>query len=268
MQERLQKIISAAGITSRRNAEAMILQGLVSVNGRTVTELGSKADAEHDKIRVGGKLLGAPGRRAYLLLHKPVGYVSTLSDPQGRPTIATLLRESGFRERLYPVGRLDFNSSGLLLMTNDGEFANLLMSRKTAVPRTYHAKLEGSPEKHDLQKLEVGIVLDGQKTAPASVRSLGERPHGQKPWYEITLVEGRYHQVRRMFERIGQPVVKLKRVRIAFLTDAGLDPGQWRHLTPAEVHRLKTWKPGPTEKPSPTLSGRRSGRKHKPEDGR
>jgi len=263
MQERLQKIISTAGLASRRNAEAMILQGLVSVNGHTVAQLGSKADAQHDKIRVGGKLLGAPGRRAYLLLHKPVGYLSTLSDPQGRPTIATLLRESGFKERVYPVGRLDYNSSGLLLMTNDGELANLLMSRNTAVPRTYHAKLEGFPEERDLKRLEAGIVLDGRKTVPASVKPLGERSHRQKPWYEITLVEGRYHQVRRMFDRIGQPVVKLKRVRIAFLTDSGLAPGQWRSLTQAEVRRLKTWKPGSSEeRSSQRRSARRSGRKH------
>jgi 23S rRNA pseudouridine2605 synthase len=263
MQERLQKIISAAGITSRRNAEAMILQGLVSVNGRIVTKLGSKADAEHDKIRVGGKLLGAPGRHAYLLLHKPVGYVSTLSDPQGRPTIAALLRESGFKERVYPVGRLDYNSSGLLLMTNDGELANLLMSRNTAVPRTYHAKLEGFPEERDLKRLEAGVVLDGRETAAASVRSLGNQSRRQRPWYEVTLVEGRYHQVRRMFERIGQSVVKLRRVRIAFLTESGLGPGQWRHLTQAEVGRLKTWKPGTTGKSSQKRSGRRPIRKHR-----
>jgi 23S rRNA pseudouridine2605 synthase len=263
MQERLQKIISTVGAASRRNAEAMILQGLVSVNGHTVTELGSKADPQHDKIRVAGKLLGAPGRRAYLLLHKPAGYVSTLSDPQGRPTIAALLRESGFKERVYPVGRLDYNSSGLLLMTNDGELANLLMSRNTAVPRTYRAKLEGFPDERDLKRLEAGIVLDGRRTAPASVRTLGEQSRRQKPWYEITLVEGRYHQVKRMFERIGQPVVKLKRVRIAFLTDLGLAPGQWRSLTQAEVRRLKTWKPGVSEeRPSQKRSGRRSGRKH------
>lgn len=243
MEERLQKIISAAGIASRRAAETMIVEGLVSVNGRPVTELGSKADAERDKIRVGGHLLRPVARRAYVLLNKPVGYVSTLSDPQGRPTIADLLRQGGLKERVYPVGRLDYNSSGLLLMTSDGELANLLMSRKSAVPRTYQVKLEGAPEKRDLEKLKSGIVLDGRNTAPAHIRRLGERSRREKPWYEITLVEGRYHQVRRMFERIGQPVVKLKRVGIAFLTDAGLAVGQWRHLTPTEVRRLKNWRP-------------------------
>jgi 23S rRNA pseudouridine2605 synthase len=240
MQARLQKIISAAGIASRRNAEAMIRQGLVSVNGHTVTELGSKADPEADRIRVGNRLLRPRQRRAYILLHKPVGYVSTLSDPQGRPTVASLLRERGFQERVYPVGRLDYHSSGLLLMTNDGDLANQLMSRQTAVPRTYRVKLEGPAAAHDMKKLESGIVLDGYKTAPARVRSLEEASEQHKPWYEITLIEGRYHQVRRMFERIGRRVVKLKRVRIAFLTDSGLAPGDWRRLTPGEVRRLKT----------------------------
>jgi 23S rRNA pseudouridine2605 synthase len=262
MQERLQKIISAAGIASRRSAETMIRQGLVSVNGRSVTELGSKADVERDKIRVGGKLLHAPGRRAYVLLHKPVGYVSTLRDPQGRPTVAELLRDSGFKERVYPVGRLDYHSSGLLLMTNDGDLANLLMSREAAVPRTYQVKIEGSPESRDLKKLESGIVLDGRKTAPAQVRRLDQASDRRKPWYEITLVEGRYHQVRRMFERIGQPVVKLKRIRIAFLTDSRLAPGQWRHLAQAEVRRLKNWKPENSETSSHMRPNRRSRRKH------
>ena len=241
MQERLQKIISAAGIASRRTAEAMIRQGLVSVNGRPVTELGSKADVERDNIRVSGKLVRPPGRRAYILLNKPVGYVSTLSDPQERPTIAALLREGGFKDRVYPVGRLDYHSSGLLLMTNDGELASRLMSRKAAVPRTYRVKLEASPDVSDIKKLETGIVLDGRKTAPARVRSLGELSDRPKPWYEITLTEGRYHQVRRMFERIGRAVLKLKRVRFASLTDSGLDQGAWRHLNPREVRRLKTW---------------------------
>ena len=234
MQERLQKIIARAGVTSRRKAEELIVRGLVSVNGRAVTELGSKADPERDHIKVSGKLLTRSPSRVYLLLNKPTGYVSTLRDPEGRPTVVSLLR--GVRERVYPVGRLDYHSSGLLLLTNDGELANLLMSRASAIPRTYHVKLEGHPEQGGLEKLRRGIVLDGQPTAPARIQALADR---DKPWYEVTLVEGRYHQVRRMFERIGQEVLKLKRVRIAFLTDQGLAPGQFRHLTPAEVRRLK-----------------------------
>ncbi|HMD98542.1 MAG TPA: pseudouridine synthase [Terriglobia bacterium] len=236
MQERLQKIIAAAGITSRRKAEELILQGRVAVNGKTVTELGSKADSAHDRIKIDGKLLGPVTGHVYLLLNKPVGYVSTLKDPEGRPTVISLLR--GVKERVYPVGRLDYYSSGLLLLTNDGDLANFLMSRASQVPRTYHVKLQGAPEPGAIAKLEAGIVLDGRRTAPARIRPLAER---DKPWYEITLVEGRYHQVRRMFERIGQPVVKLKRVRIAFLTDGDLDLGQFRALRAAEVHRLRDW---------------------------
>ena len=234
---RLQKIIADAGITSRRKAEELILQGRVAVNGQVVAELGSKADPARDHIKVDGRLLRQPRHHLYLLLNKPAGYVSTVSDPQRRPTVVSLVK--GVKERVYPVGRLDFHSSGLILLTNDGELANLLMSRAAAIPRTYHAKLEGQPNRVALARLEQGIALDGQRTAPAKIRVVADR---EKPWYEITLIEGRYHQVRRMFERIGCPVVKLKRVRIAFLTDDGLAPGRFRHLTPAEVERLKNWK--------------------------
>lgn len=237
MEERLQKIIAAAGVASRRKAEELIVQGRVTVNGRAVTELGSKADPARDHIRVDGKLLRRPGRPVYLLLNKPPGYVSTVSDPQRRPTVISLLR--GVTERVYPVGRLDYHSYGLILLTNDGELANFLMSPASKIPRTYHVKLEGRPGPAELSRLEEGIVLDGRRTAPASIRQTVER---EKPWYEITLIEGRYHQVRRMFERIGHPVIKLKRVRIAFLTDRNLAPGAFRHLSPGEVERLKNWK--------------------------
>ena len=237
MQERLQKIIAAAGVASRRKAEELIVQGRVTVNARAVTELGSKADPVRDHIRVDGKPLRRPGRPVYLLLNKPPGYVSTVSDPQRRPTVISLLR--GVTERVYPVGRLDYHSSGLILLANDGELANFLMSRASKIPRTYHVKLEGCPSPDELAKLEQGIVLDGRRTAPAKIRQIAAR---EKPWYEITLIEGRYHQVRRMFERVGHPVIKLKRVRIAFLTDRNLAPGAFRHLSPGEVERLKNWK--------------------------
>ena len=237
MQERLQKIIAEAGITSRRKAEELIVQGRVAVNGQVVSELGSKADPARDRILVDGTPLRRSRRRLYLLLNKPPGYVSTVSDPQHRPTVMSLVRD--VKERVYPVGRLDFYSSGLMLLTNDGELANFLMSPKSGIPRTYHVKLEGQTDAASLKKLEDGIVLDGRRTAPCRIRALAA---GEKPWYEITLVEGRYHQVRRMFERIGQGVVKLKRVRIAFLTDQDLAPGRHRGLRPAEVSRLKSWK--------------------------
>ncbi len=238
MQERLQKIIAAAGITSRRKAEEMIVQGRVSVNGHVIRELGSKADPEQDNIRVDGKPLRRAHGHIVILLNKPTGIVSTLRDPQGRPTVVSLL--AGIKERVYPVGRLDFQSSGLMLLTNDGELTNFLTSRASQIPRTYHVKLEGQPSSNDLARLERGIVLDGRPTAPCKIRMIAER---EKPWYEITLVEGRYHQVRRMFERCGQRVVKLKRVRFAFLTDRGLAPGQYRPLRASEIDRLKHWKP-------------------------
>jgi 23S rRNA pseudouridine2605 synthase len=237
MEQRLQKIIADAGITSRRKAEQIMLEGRVTVNGKPVSKLGSKADLEHDHVRVDGRLLNKPKENVYLLVNKPVGYVSTVSDPQGRPTVVSLLR--GIKERVYPVGRLDFHSSGLMILTNDGELANFLMSRSSAVPRSYHVKLEGRPEAEGIAKLQAGIVLDGRRTEPCPIRALGNDP---KPWYEVTLVEGRYHQVRRMFERIGKGVVKLQRVRIAALTDKNLAPGKFRHLTRAEVAQLKAWK--------------------------
>ena len=259
MEERLQKIIAAAGIASRRKAEDLIRQGLVSVNGQTVTELGAKADAGRDHIRVGGRPVRRPAKHLYILLNKPPGCVSTASDPQGRNTVVSLLRGKGITQRVYPVGRLDYASSGVILMTNDGDLAHFLMSRTSAVPRTYHVKLEGPPDPEDLKKLEVGITLDGRRTAPCAIRRLGERSGAGKPWYEITLVEGRYHQVRRMFERIGRSVIKLKRVRIAFLDDGGLAAGQFRHLTQAEVSRLRTWHPG-TKLPQVALQPRRKTR--------
>ena len=239
MQERLQKIIADAGITSRRKAEELIVQGRVSVNGQVMSELGSKADPASDVIAVDGKPLKRSRRRLYLLLNKPPGYVSTVSDPQHRPTVISLMRN--IKERVYPVGRLDFHSSGLMLLTNDGELANFLMSPKSGVPRTYQVKLEGQAAEADIKKLETGIVLDGRRTAPCQIRLISSR---EKPWYEVTLIEGRYHQVRRMFERIGQEVIKLKRSHIAFLTDDGLAPGQFRELKTAEVKQLKNWRGG------------------------
>jgi len=237
MEERLQKIIAAAGVTSRRKAEELILQGRVSVNGKVVTQLGSKADPARDRIEVDGRVIPRRSRAIYLLVNKPVGYVSTVTDPQRRPTVVSLLH--GIRERVYPVGRLDYHSSGLMILTNDGELANFLMARASGIPRSYHVKLAGRLKPEDLKKLERGIVLDGRRTAPCTIRLLLER---EKPWYEVTLVEGRYHQVRRMFERIGQTVLKLKRVRIGPVSDQELLPGQFRHLTAAEVARLRNWK--------------------------
>ena len=237
MLERLQKIIAASGITSRRKAEELILQGAVTLNGRTVTKLGTKADSELDHIKVGGKLLRGPGRPVYLLLNKPRGYVTTVSDPLKRPTVLDLIK--GTKGRIFPAGRLDLQTSGLLVLTNDGELAERLTTAAYRVPKTYHAKVHGMLDPKTLKRMEKGITLDRRKMAPCTILPLAE---GDKSWYEITLIEGRYHHVRRMFEAVGHPVAKLSRVRIGCLTAKGLRLGQFRNLRPGEVQRLKHWK--------------------------
>jgi len=237
--ERLQKIIAAAGVASRRKAEELIAGGLVSVNGQVVTELGSKADLEHDHIRVNGKLLHGAQRHIYLLMNKPKGYVTTLKDPEGRPTVLDLLR--GLGSRVYPVGRLDYASEGLLVLTNDGDLANLLMKAASHVPKTYLVKIAGTPPEEDLAKLRAGISIATDKgkrvrTAPAKIRVIRE---ANNPWYEVTLTEGRNRQIRRMFEEIGHHVEKIKRVRYGPL-ELDVHPGEFRRLSPKEVDRLKT----------------------------
>ena len=237
--ERLQKIISAAGITSRRKAEQWITGGLVSVNGHIVTELGTKADPDHDHIRVNGKLLHGPERHVYLLMNKPKGYVTTLKDPERRPTVMDLLR--GVGARVYPVGRLDYASEGLLLLTNDGEFANHLMKAASHVPKTYMVKVAGVPGSEGLARLRAGLFIASErgrrvKTAPAKIRVIRE---SNNPWYEVTLIEGKNRQIRRMFEEIGHHVEKIKRVRYGPL-ELDVHPGKFRRLTPQEVARLKS----------------------------
>ena len=237
--QRLQKIIAAAGIASRRKAEELITGGLVSVNGQVVTELGSKADPERDHIRVNGKLLHGPERHVYLLMNKPKGYVTTLRDPEGRPTVMDLLH--GVGARVYPVGRLDYASEGLLLLTNDGEFANRLMKAASHVPKTYMVKVAGTPTAEDLARLRAGLFIASEggkrvKTAPAKIRVIREAAN---PWYEVTLTEGRNRQIRRMFEEIGHHVEKIKRVRYGPL-ELDVHPGEFRRLTPQEVTRLKS----------------------------
>jgi 23S rRNA pseudouridine2605 synthase len=237
--ERLQKIIAAAGVASRRKAEELITSGHVQVNGTTITELGSKADPETDHIRVNGKLLHGEQRHLYLLLNKPKGYVTTVNDPEHRPTVMDLLR--GVKGRVYPVGRLDYASEGLLLVTNDGELANRLMKAASHVPKTYLVKVAGTPNEEAIAKLRSGvtIAIDDRKrarTAPAAIRMVKEAAN---PWYEITLIEGRNRQIRRMFEAVGHHVEKIKRVRYGPLT-LDVPPGQYRALTAKEVQRLKS----------------------------
>jgi 23S rRNA pseudouridine2605 synthase len=242
--ERLQKVIAAAGIASRRKAEQIITGGLVSVNGQVVTELGSKADPAVDHIRVNGKLLHGPERHIYLLMNKPKGYVTTLHDPEHRPTVMDLLH--GVGGRVYPVGRLDYASEGLLLLTNDGEFANLLMKAASHVPKTYMVKVSGKPNDDGLSKLRAGLFIGSEqgrrvKTAPARVNLIRE---ANNPWYEITLIEGKNRQIRRMFEEIGHHVEKIKRVRYGNL-ELDVHPGKFRKLVPGEIDRLKAMtKPG------------------------
>ncbi|HXL25890.1 MAG TPA: pseudouridine synthase [Chthoniobacterales bacterium] len=236
--ERLQKIIAAAGIASRRKAEEFIKSGLVSVNGQIVTELGSKADLGHDHIRVNGKLLHGAEQPIYLVMNKPKGYVTTLRDPEGRPTVMDLLR--GIRTRVYPVGRLDYASEGLLLLTNDGELANKLMKAASHVTKTYVVKVAGVPAPDGIEKIRRGLSIPtdrGQRvrTAPAKVRIVRE---SDNPWYELTLTEGRNRQIRRMFEEIGHHVEKIKRVRYGPLS-LDIPPGEFRRLSAGEVEKLK-----------------------------
>jgi len=244
MQERLQKIMSRAGVASRRQAEGLIREGKVRVNGQVVTELGTKADPAQDEIRVSGRLIAADQPRTYLLLHKPVGYVATTSDPEGRPTVLDLIH--GVKERLYPVGRLDWDTSGLLLLTNDGELTHLLTHPSSEVPRTYEAKVEGKPTPEVLQKLRRGVFLDGRPTHPARVRLL--RPGPGWAWIEITLTEGRNRQVRRMCEQVGHPVLKLCRVALGPLQLGDLPPGRFRPLKEIELKQLRKTSQPPDQK--------------------
>lgn len=240
MQERLQKIIAAAGLTSRRKAEELIVAGRVAVNGQVVSQLGQKADPARDHIRVDGKLLTFPEQKIYLLLNKPRGYITSVSDPEGRPTVMNLVH--GINTRVYPVGRLDWASEGLLLMTNDGELANALTRAALHVPKVYHVKVSGRPSTPDIARLRSGITLiesGGKprtvKTAPAKIELIRDAPN---PWYEITLTEGRNRQIHRMFEKIGHHVEKIKRIGYGPLK-LDVEPGQSRPLTQSEVAALR-----------------------------
>ena len=238
MQVRLQKIIASAGIASRRAAEKLIEQGRVTVNGRTVTELGTKADLDVDDIRVDERRVKRPQQHRYLLLNKPRGYVTTRSDPEHRPTVLDLLK--GVREYVYPVGRLDFDSEGLLILTNDGELAARLTHPKHEVERVYEAQVLGVPDAHDLDRLSRGITIEGRRTSPAHVELLRERRgDGDTSVLRLTIHEGRSRQVRKMADAIGHPVRTLRRVRIGPIADKTLRAGAFRELTPAEVQKLK-----------------------------
>jgi 23S rRNA pseudouridine2605 synthase len=233
-EERLQKILACAGIASRRKAEQLIIEGRVTVNGKVVDRLGSKADPERNHIKVDGKLIRLSKRHIYLVMNKPGGCVTTAHDPQGRTTVMDLL--PGLQERVYPVGRLDYHSEGLLLFTNDGEFANRILSASSHVRKTYLIKANGFLTQEQEKEFREGIPLHGRRTAPAGLRLVRR---AQNPWYEVRLVEGRQNQIRLMFKHFGLLVEKLKRVRIGFLEIGSLKPGEVRRLSPEEVERFR-----------------------------
>jgi 23S rRNA pseudouridine2605 synthase len=276
MKERLQKVMASCGVASRRAAEEIIAAGRVRVNGVVVRELGTKADLDVDEIFVDGKRIERAEKLLYVLLNKPKGYMTTVSDPEGRPTVMDLLRKGGSRRsssdtnssgqrlqnsaqpslaehvRVYPVGRLDYASEGLLLLTNDGELAAKLMKAGSHVPKTYLVKVSGKPEEEKMARLRAGVVIeleDGRKvkTSPAKIRLLDNRtsaewrlPSGERenPWYEVTLIEGRNRQIRRMFEKVGHRVEKIRRVRMGPLKlDVGI--GQFRELRASEIADLQ-----------------------------
>jgi len=233
-EERLQKILSQVGVASRRQAERIIEEGRVTVNGAIVTELGSKADLGRDHIKVDGRLIHAPRRLIYIALHKPNDTVTTVSDPQGRATVMDLLR--GVKERVYPVGRLDYHSEGLLLLTNDGDLANAILSASTHIPKTYLVKANGALTPEQEQRFRDGLPISGRRTLPAGLKLVHRAIN---PWYEVRLFEGRNNQIRLMFKNLGRLVEKLKRVRIGPLDLGPIKPGQFRYLSEEEVLKLK-----------------------------
>ena len=264
--DRLQKILAQAGIASRRKAEQIILEGRVQVNGQVVTELGTRADSSKDHIRVDDKLLQGPEQHRYYMLNKPRGYVTTLDDPQHRPTVTQLMQQKsgphGDQVRLYPVGRLDYLSEGLLLMTNDGALANSLSKAAAGVEKTYLVKVSGVPPPEGLEQIRRGIMIDrgrldevraGRRdrilTAPAKVELVRG---GDNPWFEVTLTEGRNRQLRKMFEEIGHHVEKIRRIGYGALR-LDVPPGEFRELKPGEVMALDRAAKGRKVEPKKTL---------------
>lgn len=238
MQQRLQKLIALAGLASRRHAEEMIVAGLVTVNGKVVTELGTKADPKNDHIKVRGRLINpllGKHEKTYVLLNKPKGYLTSMADPEGRPLITELIPPS--LGRLHPVGRLDFNTEGLLLLTNDGDFTNHITAARNRIEKIYEVKVKGVPPEAAINRLRRGIELeDGERTAPAEIRKVEETR--TNAWFQVILHQGRNQQIRRMFDAIGHSVLKLQRVAIGSLRDEKLKTGSCRLLTEGEVRRL------------------------------
>ncbi len=236
---RLQKVIAAAGLASRRAAETLIQDGRVTVNGKVVSELGSRADPDVDDIRLDGRRVPQVGRRRYLLLNKPRAVMTTRHDPERRRTVMDLLKD--VHESVYPVGRLDYDSEGLLLLTNDGELAAQLTHPRHGLERVYEARVRGVPDSGALKRLAQGVMLEGRRTSPAkaSLVAAGRGRDGNQGVVRLTLTEGRNRQVRQMCEAVGHPVVRLRRVRIGPIQDDALRPGRYRDLAPGEVAALR-----------------------------
>ncbi|MFD1138641.1 pseudouridine synthase [Paenibacillus urinalis] len=246
--ERLQKIIAQAGIASRRKSEELILSGKVEVNGEVVTELGTKANPNEDIITVNGKPIRSE-KKIYLIMNKPKGVITSASDPEGRKIVSDYLK--GIKERVYPVGRLDYDTEGLLLLTNDGEFAHLLTHPKHHVPKTYLATVKGVPHGTSLDKLRDGIMLEDGMTSPAEVEYKDVDTEKNEAVIQITIHEGRNRQVRRMFEAINHPVTRLKRISFGGLLLQNLKRGLYRHLTAEEINNLlQSAKSDPSKKKS------------------
>ncbi len=234
MEKRLQKILAEIGIASRRKAEEMIIEGRVSVNGKVAT-IGMKADLNRDHIKLNGKLLIRPEPKVYLIVNKPKGVVTSLSDPEGRPTIKDFLK--GVKYRVFPVGRLDYDSEGLLFLTNDGDFTHAVLHPSKKIPKTYLVKVKEVLEDNEIEKLRKGIRLEDGVTAPAKVKRVRKTEHNS--WLEITLHEGKKRQIRRMLDKVGHPVLKLKRIRINGIELGNLESGKYRYLMPDEVDKIK-----------------------------
>jgi pseudouridine synthase len=232
--ERLQKVMAHAGVASRRKSEEIIAEGRVKVNGEIVTEMGVKVDPEQDEIVVDGELISEEKKR-YILLNKPEGYITTVSDPEGRPTVMDLIPD--LKQRLYPAGRLDYDSSGLLIMTNDGDLTYKLTHPKKEVDKKYRVLVQGEMDQDDFKKFENGMVIDGQKTAPARISNINYK--GDKTEFDVIIHEGRNRQVRRMAKIAGFSVISLKRIAFAFLTLKGVKEGDFRYLSDQEITKLK-----------------------------
>ena len=233
MEQRLQKIIAETGIASRRKAEELILEGRVTVNGKPAV-IGMKADLLRDHIKVDGRLLVNTEKKVYYIFNKPRGVVTSIGDPQGRPTVSDFLR--GIKQRVFPVGRLDFDSEGMLFLTNDGEFAHAVLHPSQKISKTYLVKVKGVLEEEELEKLRNGIKLDGRLTAPAKVKRL--RRTENNSWIEMTIYEGKKRQIRRMLERVAHPVIRLMRVRIDGIEMGDLSPGACRRMTAEEMKKI------------------------------